>query len=78
MSEVTEEACSKKHEKLQETMNSELTDIKVSIAGLPELLIEKLEKRFANKLTEKIVYGLCGLIILSVFTVIISQVVHAK
>ena len=51
----------KKIDKLSEAIQS----IKVSLAKLPEEIIEKSEGRFASKLTERIVYGLVGLIILT-------------
>lgn len=46
-----------------EKMDDKIDNIQIQIASLPEALIEKLDKRYASKVTENIVYAGAGLIL---------------
>lgn len=52
--------------------------LKIEIVKLPDVIMEKAETKFASKLTEKIVYGLCGFILLGFFGVVFTLVTNAK
>lgn len=48
-----------------DNIQQEITEIKVSIAELPEKILEKANEKFASKLTEKVVYALLVLVFLA-------------
>jgi hypothetical protein len=73
-----EEISRQEYQERQDSVNSEITGIKVAIAELPEKISDKLCDKFASKLTEKIVYGLCTLILLAVASAVVGLVVYAK
>ena len=51
-----------------------VSDIQISIAGLPEKIFEKADKRYASKTSEKVVYGMVGAIILGALYAILKLV----
>jgi hypothetical protein len=73
MPEVTQEQCFKQHE----DVNNKLNDILIKLAELPEKVLEKADKKFASKLTERIVYTMVTIICLGVLTALVSTVVKA-
>ena len=52
-----------------------VSHIEIAIAQLPEKLFEKADKRYASKLSEKIIYGMVGTIITSVLLAFIYTVI---
>lgn len=66
--------CFERHEKLNKELNNHLNEIKDSISAMPE----KMSRKFASKLTEKIVFGFCGIVLIAVISSIIGLVVYAK
>jgi hypothetical protein len=78
MEEITKKECFDRHESLNENLGKNFTEIKLSIAELPEKILEKSAEKFASKLTEKIVYGLCGFILLAFLAAVTGLVVYAK
>ena len=50
-------------------------EIKLILANLPQTIIDKTDNRYASKVTEKVVYGLIGLVLMSIFTAIIKLVI---
>jgi len=56
-----------------------INDIKINIAGLPEKLTEKLDEKYVSqesfKPIQKIVYGLVGAILISVFVALLALVI---
>lgn len=71
---VTAEQCYQQHKEL----NNNINEIKISIAELPDKIMEKAETKFASKLTEKIVNGLCWIIIGGVVTFGLGLIVYAR
>ena len=49
-----------------DNLKDDMNEIKVHLAELPETLAEKFDKRYASKLSEKIVYGVVTIILCSV------------
>ena len=52
-----------------------VNDLRVDVARMPELILEKSEGKFASKTTEKIVYALVGIICLAVIGSVVNSVV---
>jgi len=67
---VPRRECSLIHGRTEEEIN-------LIVGKAVEAAMEKCDVRYASKLTEKIVYGLAGLILLSVATIIIAGAVNA-
>ena len=63
--EETKEAFKKIHDKLKDLPTKD--SMELANERLIEKVMEKSEKKFASKLTEKVVYGLVGMILLGVF-----------
>ena len=66
----------------QTSMAEKLDDLKLTmVAGFKDIkqefktMREENDKKYASKLTEKIVYGLVSLIVITVFGAILSQVI---
>ena len=71
---MEDKECYQRHEKLNKDMGERFEHIRKDIADLPD----KLSKKFASKLTEKLVYTFCGMALLSIVSAIIGLVVYAK
>lgn len=50
-----------------EDFGKQLTALMLKVEGLPEKLLEKTDKRYASKTTEKAVYAIIGAVCLAVF-----------
>lgn len=59
-----------------DNMLKELNDIKISIAKLPETILEKADIRYAGKLSEKLVYGMVVIVLGSVMSSLVYLVVR--
>ena len=57
-----------KIEKLGEDVGKELGDIKLSLAKLPQELIELFDERYASKKTEKAIYWMAGIIFVALIS----------
>ncbi len=75
---VTEKHCdtqvkmmTDKIDKIDKSVN----DIKIAIASLPDDILQRADKRYAGKTTEKVVYGMVGLILSIVITALVYLVV---
>ena len=53
-----------------------LGDLRVDIAKLPEKIFEKGDTKYANKTTEKIVYGMVGTILTLVLIAVVYLVIN--
>lgn len=51
-----------------------VNDVKIQIAKLPDELLERTDKRYAGKTTEKIVYSSVGVILTLVLTAVVYLV----
>ena len=60
--EIEIKDCYEKHSGIQKKLNG----IEVTLAKLPEELFNKFEKKFASKMTERVVYVMLGTIFLAV------------
>jgi len=61
-------------EKIDDLTKS-LVEIQISIAKLPEKMFEKADERYASKLSEKIVYGMAGIVLTLVLTALVFLVI---
>ncbi len=52
-----------------------LNDLRVDIAGLPEKMFEKGDARYASKLSEKVVYGMVGVVLTTILIAILYLVI---
>ena len=48
-----------------DNLTSEFSKVKTLLAGLPKAILDEAEKKFASKLTEKVVYSLLVVIFLA-------------
>lgn len=64
-------------EKIDDIKN-EIGEMKIMLAGLPEKMFEKADQRYAGKPTEKIVYGMVGLILVIVLTSLVYLTINQQ
>ena len=75
MDYITKEECSNHKNKTMaklDELKGDIYEIKVLLAGLPDTIFERADKRYSGKSVEKIVYGLVGLVLTSFFYYIIK------
>jgi len=63
---VTRHECQRTHQILNgkmDKLSEEINNLRLEVAMLPEKLAKEFDKRYASKLTEKIVYGAAGIIL---------------
>ena len=56
-----------------DNLKEDIGEIRVQIAGLPEILVDKFDCKYASKDTEKIVYGLIILVLVAFFGQMIND-----
>lgn len=49
-------------------------DVKICLAELPDKIFERADKRYASKLSEKIIYGMVGVITTGVVVALLALV----
>jgi len=59
-----------------EEVKKEVTDIKVSIAGLPKDLADEFDRRYASKETEESLKRIMWIVIVAVITAVLALVVR--
>ena len=52
-----------------------INDLRIDIAELPAKIFDKGDKRYASKLSEKIIYGMVGVILTSVLMAVIYLII---
>lgn len=76
--EKCKDDCNKTHynmsEKIEEVKES-VHKVELKIEGLPEVLLEKFEKKFASKNAEYIVYGMVAIILVAVIGYWVDQAI---
>lgn len=79
---MTEKLCDneKTHKTIMEKIDKfgeQLEALKVQIAQLPDAIFERGDKRYASKTSEKVIYGLVG-VILTAFILAVVEIVGMK
>lgn len=58
-----------------EKFSDKLDDISITIARLPDDIFERADKRYASKTSEKIIYGMVGVVCTGVVVALLGLVI---
>lgn len=82
---VTTEICDIKHKQIMEEFKTikedvadvkkDIEEVKINIAELPEKLAEKFDERYAGKLSERLVFGLAGVMLAALIYALLNNVI---